>query len=38
LVLPWHFKKEFVQREREYLASGGRLIFPLPKFEIVGRQ
>lgn len=36
LVLPWHFKASIVQREREYLASGGKLIFPLPEIEIVG--
>jgi hypothetical protein len=36
LVLPWHFKENILQREREYLASGGKLIFPLPEIEIVG--
>lgn len=36
IVLPWHFKSGIVQREREYLASGGKLIFPLPEIEIVG--
>jgi hypothetical protein len=36
LVLPWHFKSIIVQREKEYLASGGKLIFPLPEIEIVG--
>lgn len=36
IVLPWHFKAGIVQREREYLASGGKLIFPLPEIEIVG--
>lgn len=30
-VLPWHFKKEFIRRERMYLRSGGTLLFPLPK-------
>jgi len=35
LVLPWHFKDGIVRREREYLASGGRLIFPFPEIEIV---
>lgn len=35
LVLPWHFKEEFVKREEKYLNSGGKLIFPLPYFEIV---
>lgn len=35
LVLPWHFKKEIIQREKKYLKNGGKLIFPLPKFKIV---
>ncbi|MBU0729467.1 MAG: class I SAM-dependent methyltransferase [Proteobacteria bacterium] len=35
LVLPWHFKEEFVERERETLAKGIGLIFPLPKIEII---
>lgn len=36
LVLPWHFKDGIVQREKEFLAAGGKLIFPLPEIEIVG--
>jgi hypothetical protein len=35
LVLPWHFRDSIVRREAEYLASGGKLIFPLPEIEIV---
>lgn len=35
LILPWFFKKEFIQREKSYLNSGGHFIFPLPKLEIV---
>jgi len=35
LVLPWHFKNGILQREKEYLASGGRMIFPFPEIEIV---
>lgn len=35
LVLPWFFKKEFLQREKDYLKKGGHFIFPLPKFEVV---
>ncbi len=35
LVLPWHFKKEFVEREKEFLKKGGKMIFPLPKIEII---
>lgn len=36
LVLPWHFKPGIVQREKDYLTAGGKLIFPLPEIEIVG--
>ena len=35
LVLPWHFRKEFIEREAGFLASGGKFIFPLPKIEII---
>jgi hypothetical protein len=34
LVLPWHFKDEFVVREKDILEKGTGLIFPLPKIEI----
>lgn len=34
LVLPWHFKGEFVEREQATLDRGIGLIFPLPKIEI----
>jgi hypothetical protein len=34
-VLPWHFKDNILQREKEYLAQGGKFIFPLPEIEIV---
>jgi hypothetical protein len=35
LVLPWFFKTEFLEREKEYLKNGGRFIFPLPQLEVV---
>jgi precorrin isomerase len=35
LVLPWHFKKEFIEREHEFLKNGGTIVFPLPNLEIV---
>jgi hypothetical protein len=37
LVLPWHFKKEFLEREKEALDSGVGMIFPLPSIEMVKR-
>ena len=30
LVLPWHFKDGILAREAEFLAAGGKMIFPLP--------
>lgn len=35
LVLPWFFKDEFLEREKNYLESGGHFIFPLPKIEVI---
>ena len=34
----WHFKKNLLEnyKIRQYLARGGRLVFPLPSFHIVG--
>ena len=38
LVLPWHFKDEIIKREEEYLNNGGKLVFPLPKLEIISKK
>jgi hypothetical protein len=35
LVLPWHFKDFIIKKEKKYLDSGGKLIFPLPQIEII---
>ena len=35
LVLPWHFKKEFLARERETILAGTKMIFPLPALRVV---
>ena len=34
LVLPWHFKEEFLEREKEALDKGTGFIFPLPTLDI----
>lgn len=34
LVLPWHFKKEILQREKKVMKRGSKFIFPLPKLKI----
>lgn len=36
LVLPYHFRDEIIQREQDFLNGGGQLVFPFPKFEIIG--
>lgn len=35
LVLPWHFLREFQQREHAFLRSGGRFIVPAPHFALI---
>ena len=35
LVLPWHFKEEFMQREAATRRKGVKFIFPLPSVEIL---
>ena len=34
-VLPWHFKKEILSREKKIRSKGTKFIFPLPKFEVI---
>ena len=38
LVLPWHFKREFLERERETIAAGTKMIFPLPEITVVDQN
>jgi hypothetical protein len=35
LIGPWFLRDSFVDREKNYLAAGGHMIFPLPRIEIV---
>lgn len=35
LALPYAFRDEFLARETEFRANGGKFLFPLPKFEVV---
>ena len=35
LVFPWHFRENFLKREADFLKSGGKFIFPLPRIEII---
>lgn len=34
-VLPWHFKNGILEREKDFIARGGKFIFPLPEIEII---
>jgi len=38
LVLPWHFIKEFLSREKEFLESGGKFIMTCPEFKVIGKD
>jgi len=38
LVLPWHFRKEIILREKSFLDAGGQFIFTFPHFEIAGTK
>jgi hypothetical protein len=35
LVLPWHFRREFLEREKDTILAGTRMIFPLPELLVV---
>ena len=35
LVLPWHFKSEIIQREKNIINKGTKLIFPLPDLKVL---
>ncbi len=34
LVLPWHFKKEILNREKKTIKNGSKFVFPLPNLKI----
>lgn len=36
VVLPYAFRAEIIERERQFLAEGGKLVFPLPEFQVIG--
>ncbi len=35
LVLPWHFKKFILYKEKKLIQRGLKFLFPLPKFEVI---
>jgi hypothetical protein len=36
LVLPWHFREGIVKNCEEFLSKEAKLLFPLPRIEVVG--
>lgn len=36
LAFPYHFMKEFLQRESDFLKKGGKFVSPIPKLTIIG--
>jgi hypothetical protein len=36
--LIWHFRREVIEDEIEYLEKGGKLVFDLPRLHIVDRD
>lgn len=37
-VFIWHFRKEIIELEMDYINSGGRIVFPLPRLHIVDKD
>lgn len=35
IVFPWHFREQFLVRYADFRRRGGRLLFPLPKVEVL---
>jgi len=35
VIFPWHFLTEFKEREKDLMASGTKLVVPLPRFEVI---
>ena len=37
-VLIWHFRKEVIRDESEYIMRGGKLVFDLPRLHVVDKD
>lgn len=35
LAFPYHFMKEFLERETDFLKKGGKFISPVPKLTVI---
>ena len=38
LVLPYQFKREIINQERDFLKGGGKMIFALPRVEVITKK
>ena len=36
VIGPWHFREGILQREGQWLADGGKFLFPLPEVQVIG--
>lgn len=36
LIGPWFLRESFIEREKEFLKNGGKMIIPLPEIKIIG--
>ena len=36
LIGPWFLRESFIEREKEFLQNGGKMIIPLPEIQIIG--
>ncbi|MEL6828596.1 MAG: class I SAM-dependent methyltransferase [Pseudomonadota bacterium] len=37
MILPWNFRDEIVQQQKEFLDAGGRFVVPIPDLEVVSQ-
>jgi len=35
LILPWHFRENLLPKFEQFLSSGGKILFPLPRIELI---
>lgn len=38
LVIPWNFKEEILEREKEYIQNGGKMLFLIPYLHIIDKN
>jgi len=38
LVIPWNFKEEILEREKDYIQNGGKMLFLIPYLHIIDKN